>query len=85
MQLKMNFLCKDSILAAGSVLDLIRLMYLAKQENELGIQEQFSFFFKSPHTINNKEPIHDFFKQEGVLKDWLREKAYKVRYGKMAD
>ena len=81
MQLKLNFLCKDSILAAGSILDLIRLIHYAKQQDEYGVQEQFSFFFKSPDTKEpRKQPIHGFFKQEGMLKEWMREKAYGVRY-----
>lgn len=80
MQLKLNFLCKDSILAGGAVLDLVRFMDYCKKEGEVGIQEQLSFFFKSPDTTEGKDPIHDFFKQEGILKDWLREKAFGVTY-----
>ena len=81
MQLKINFLCRDSILAAGSILDLIRFMEYCLRQGEVGIQEQLSFFFKSP-TLSDKsrQPIHDFFKQEGMLKDWLREKAFGVSY-----
>lgn len=81
MQIKVNFLCRDSILAAGSVLDLIRLLNYAKQRGEYGVQEQLSFFFKSPDTEEEgARKIHGFFKQEGMLKDWLREKVYGVRY-----
>ena len=81
MQIKINFLCRDSILAAGSVLDLVRLLEYCQREGERGIQEQLSFFFKSPTTVSGKEAIHDFFKQEGMLKDWFREKAFGVAYG----
>lgn len=80
MQVKVNFLCKDSILAAGNVLDLVKLLDYCKKTNEAGIQEQLSFFFKSPITKNNQQPIHGFFKQEGMLKDWLREKTFGVKY-----
>ena len=81
MQIKINFLCKDSILAAGSVLDLVRILNYCKQTGEKGVQEQLSFFFKSPTTLEfGKQPIHDFFKQEGMLKDWIRNKAYGVSY-----
>ena len=81
MQLKINFLCRDSILAAGAVLDLIRLLEYSARHGESGVQEQLSFFFKSPLTIiPDRQPIHDFFKQEGMLKDWLREKAFGVKY-----
>jgi len=81
MQLKMNFLCKDSILAAGNVLDLARLMtHLLENKREGGIQEQLSFFFKAPYTSGGKQAIHEFFKQEGMLKDWIREERYGVGY-----
>ncbi len=82
MQIKINFLCRDSILAAGSVLDLVRLLDYCQREGESGIQEQLSFFFKCPTAVSGKESIHDFFKQEGMLKDWFREKAFGVTYNK---
>lgn len=72
MQIKINFLCKDSILATGNVLDLIRLIHKCKQLGLGGFQEQLSFFFKSPYSKTNK-PIHDFFKQESMLRKWLME------------
>lgn len=81
MQIKINFLCRDSILASGSVLDLVRFLEYAQRQGEVGIQEQLSFFFKLPTMIETgRQPIHDFFKQEGMLKDWLREKAFGVKY-----
>ena len=80
MQLKINFLCKDSILAGGSVLDLALLMDYCKNKGESGVQEHLSFFFKAPNTLNGKGAIHGFFKQEGMLKDWLRKKAFGVEY-----
>jgi myo-inositol-1-phosphate synthase len=80
MQIKVNFLCKDSILAAGNVLDLIRFLSYSKEKGDYGVQEHLSFFFKSPLTMNNKPAIHNFFKQEGMLKDYMRQKAYGVGY-----
>lgn len=81
MQIKINFLCRDSILAAGSVLDLVRLVNYCQRQGAWGVQEQLSFFFKAPDTTEGRKPIHDFFKQEGMLKDWMREKALGVKYG----
>lgn len=82
MQIKINFLCRDSILAAGNVLDLARLLEYCQRTGETGVQEQLSFFFKSPTTKElGTQPIHDFFKQEGILKEWFREKVYGVKYG----
>ncbi len=81
MQIKINFLCKDSILAAGSVLDLVRFLDYCQRKGESGIQEQLSFFFKLPNTADpQQQPIHDFFKVEGILKDWIREKAFNTIY-----
>ncbi len=81
MQIKINFLCKDSILAAGSVLDLVRFLDYCKRQGEQGIQEQLSFFFKLPNMVDSQQqPLHDFFKVEGILKDWIREKAFNTVY-----
>jgi myo-inositol-1-phosphate synthase len=73
MQLKINFLCKDSILAAPIVLDLILFMDLANRSNFSGIQEWLSFYFKSPMHAENKVPEHDLFIQLMKLKNTLRE------------
>jgi myo-inositol-1-phosphate synthase len=71
MQMKINFLCQDSILAAPLVIDLIRLLDVAKRSGERGIQRQLSLFFKSPYATTGETPIHDLFKQEKLLLDWV--------------
>jgi myo-inositol-1-phosphate synthase len=63
MQLKINFLCRDSILAAPIVLDLVIFLDLAKRAGWGGIQEWLSFFFKSPMHAKNLYPEHDLFIQ----------------------
>lgn len=72
MQLKVNFLCRDSILAAPLVLDLALLLDLAKRSGLRGIQEWLSFFFKSPHVEAGHVPEHDLFIQHFRLKNTLR-------------
>ena len=72
MQIKVNFLCKDSILAAPVVLDLALFMDLAQRANMKGIQEWLSFYFKSPQTKEGLEPIHDIFLQKVKLENTLR-------------
>ena len=73
MQIKVDFLCRDSILAAPLVLDLAIFLDLASRANMSGIQEWLSFFFKAPQTpIKDIQPIHDIFKQEMKLKNTLR-------------
>ena len=71
MQLKVNFLCKDSILAAPLVVDLVRLLDLAKRHKERGIQRQLSVFFKAPYHRDGERPLHDLFKQQALLEAWL--------------
>jgi myo-inositol-1-phosphate synthase len=73
MQLKINFLCQDSVLAAPLVIDLVRLLDVAKQAGESGIQRQLSMFFKSPHHEEGEVPVQDLFKQEQLLIRWARE------------
>ncbi|MFO0724761.1 MAG: inositol-3-phosphate synthase [Myxococcota bacterium] len=70
MQIKVNFLCKDSILAAPLVIDLVRLLDVAKQVGDRGIQKQLSLFFKSPYHTAEERPVHDLSKQYQLLKDW---------------
>jgi myo-inositol-1-phosphate synthase len=70
MQLKLDFLCKDSILAAPLVLDLVRLLDLAHRRGDCGIQKQLSLFFKSPYHVESERPVHDLFKQHNLLQDW---------------
>ena len=72
MQIKIDFLCRDSILAAPIVLDLALFMDLAKRNNQKGVQEWLSFYFKSPQTSNNLTPENDLFIQQTKLKNTLR-------------
>jgi myo-inositol-1-phosphate synthase len=72
MQVKINFLCRDSILAAPIVLDLVLFMDLAKRAGMKGIQEWLSFYFKSPMTAKGLYPEHDLFIQLMKLKNTLR-------------
>ncbi len=72
MQIKINFLCRDSILAAPIVLDLALFMDLAQRANMSGIQEWLSFYFKSPQTAEGLKPEHDIFKQLIKLQNTLR-------------
>ena len=75
MQLKVNFLCRDSILAAPIALDLVLFLDLAKRTPELrsiGIQEWLSFYLKSPQTAKGLYPEHDLFIQSMKLKNTLR-------------
>jgi myo-inositol-1-phosphate synthase len=75
MQLKVDFLCKDSILAAPLVLDLVRLVDCAKRCGERGIQRQLSVFFKAPYHTAGERPIHDLFKQNDLLTQWAEKVA----------
>ena len=72
MQLKINFLCRDSILAAPIVLDVALFLDLAKRAGMSGIQEWLSFYFKSPMHAANVYPEHDLFIQLMKLKNTLR-------------
>ena len=72
MQIKVDFLCRDSILAAPIVLDLALFMDLAKRAGMSGIQEWLSFYFKSPQTAPGLYPEHDIFIQHMKLKNTLR-------------
>ncbi|MCF7858934.1 MAG: inositol-3-phosphate synthase [Candidatus Cloacimonetes bacterium] len=72
MQIKIDFLCKDSILAAPIVLDLVLLMDLAKRVGFHGIQEWLSFYFKSPMHLPELYPEHDLFVQLAKFKNTLR-------------
>ncbi len=72
MQIKINFLCRDSILAAPIVLDLILFMDLAQRAGMKGIQEWLSFYFKAPMTAPKLYPEHDVFIQLMKLKNTLR-------------
>jgi myo-inositol-1-phosphate synthase len=67
MQIKVNFLCRDSILAAPIVLDLALFMDLAARAGSTGVQEWLSFYFKAPMTPPDKKPVNDLFAQLALL------------------
>ncbi len=72
MQIKINFLCRDSILAAPIVHDLALFLDLAQRSGLVGIQEWLSFYFKSPMAAPELSPEHDLFIQQTKLKNTLR-------------
>jgi myo-inositol-1-phosphate synthase len=72
MQIKLDFLCRDSILAAPLVLDLALFLDLANRAGFRGVQEWLSFYFKSPITAPGLYPEHDVFIQSMKLKNTLR-------------
>jgi myo-inositol-1-phosphate synthase len=72
MQIKIDFLCRDSILAAPVALDLALFSDLAKRAELKGIQEWLSFFYKSPIHAKGLYPEHDLFIQQTKLKNTLR-------------
>jgi myo-inositol-1-phosphate synthase len=71
MQIKLNMLFKDSVLAAPLVIELARLLDLARQRREAGVQEQLGAFFKSPQTRDGHTAEHAFAKQQRRLEAWL--------------
>ena len=73
MQIKINFLCRDSILAAPLVLDLALLLDLAQRAGRSGVQEWLSFYFKSPQMNDGGLPTHDLFAQQDELERVLLE------------
>jgi myo-inositol-1-phosphate synthase len=77
MQMKINFLCKDSILAAPLCIDMVRILDVAQDNGEKGIQRQMSMYFKSPYVTDGEAPVHDLFQQERMLYDWARGVANK--------
>jgi len=72
MQIKIDFLCRDSILAAPLVLDLVLFMDLAQRAGMRGVQEWLSFYFKAPMTAPGLYPEHDIFIQLMKMKNTLR-------------
>lgn len=72
MQIKVDFLCKDSILAAPLLLDLVLLSDLAKRAGWSGIQTWLSFYLKSPMHDFEHKPVHDLFEQFAMLKNAIR-------------
>ena len=73
MQIKIDFLCRDSILAAPIVLDLALFMDLAARAGQSGVQEWLSFYFKAPQAVGDLPPEHDLFIQLTKVKNTLRE------------
>lgn len=73
MEIKVNFLCRDSILAAPIALDLVLFSDLALRAGKCGIQTWLSFFCKSPMHDHNNEPEHDLFAQWRIFKQTIRE------------
>lgn len=73
MQIKVNFLCRDSILAAPLALDLVLLADLAKRCGMKGIQQWLSFYFKSPMHKLDEVPVHSLFEQDVLFRNKLRE------------
>ncbi|MFC0409393.1 inositol-3-phosphate synthase [Roseomonas elaeocarpi] len=71
MQIKVNFLCKDSVLAAPLALEIARVLDLAQQRGDGGAQDQLGVFFKAPQTRDGRPPEHGFPAQQRNLMDWL--------------
>ncbi len=71
MQVKVNFLCKDSVLAAPLAIEIARCLDLARQRGEGGAQAQLGVFFKSPMTPAGERVEHDFGRQQQALENWL--------------
>ena len=74
-EIKVNFLCRDSILAAPIALDLVLFSDLALRAGMYGIQTWLSFFCKSPMHDNEHEPVHDLFQQWRIVKQTIRKMA----------
>ncbi len=72
MQLKINGLWRDSVLAAPMCVDLVRFMDLAHRRGERGPQSWLSFYFKSPYGAATQAPAHEFHRQERLLVDYLQ-------------
>ncbi len=73
MQIKVNFLCKDSILAAPLALEIARCLDLAHRKGRGGVAESLGVFFKAPMTPDGGEPNHNFTEQQIELLRWLEE------------
>ncbi len=77
MQIKVNFLCRDSILAAPLVIELIRLMDLAQRRGLSGVQPQLGVFFKQPMAEVGQNPENAFQAQQDILLSWLENSPVK--------
>ena len=73
MQIKVNFLCKDSILAAPLAIEIARCLELADRKGRGGAVEELGVFFKAPLTRDGREPNHNFTEQQIELVEWLHE------------
>ncbi|MBB4077818.1 myo-inositol-1-phosphate synthase [Lewinella aquimaris] len=73
MQIKINFLCKDSILAAPLAIEIARCLDLAGRSGQGGVVEALGVFFKAPMTADDRSPNHNFGQQQEELVRWLRE------------
>lgn len=82
MQIKINFLCRDSILAAPLVLDLALFMDLSARAGLGGVQDWLSFYFKSPQRNGDVMPPHDLFKQRDNFQETLRTIAHRTSWKK---
>ncbi len=71
MQLKVNFLCKDSILAAPLAIEIARCLDLAQRKGQGGVVEEMGCFFKAPATQDGRPPLHAFPEQQRILVEWL--------------
>ena len=71
MQIKVDFMARDSVLAAPLVLELVRLVVEAQRRGEGGAQEQLGYFFKAPTTRDGRRPEHALHVQERVLREWI--------------
>lgn len=71
MQIKVDFQCRDSILAAPLAIELARLTDLAQQRGAGGVQTQLGWFFKAPITADGTTPEHALHRQERVLLNWI--------------
>ncbi len=71
MQIKINFLCKDSVLAAPLVIEIARSLGLARSRGQGGVQEQFGLFFKAPQTLGGRDPEHGLLEQQRRFDAWL--------------
>ncbi|WP_198664784.1 inositol-3-phosphate synthase [Lewinella sp. IMCC34191] len=73
MQIKVNFLCKDSILAAPLAIEIARCLDLAGRTGRGGVVEELGVFFKAPMTSDGREPNHNFTEQHIALMQWLED------------
>jgi myo-inositol-1-phosphate synthase len=71
MQLKVDFQCRDSILAAPLAVEIVRLVDLAQQRGDGGVQRHLGWFFKAPITADGSTPEHALHRQESALMEWL--------------